>query len=293
MGTSFGATADISGSDPRIARLGAPSRAGLALAAANGAAFLLLFGPSMLMLVRDWVRSPEYGHGLIVAPIAVWLAWRRRVAEPDPSFAAGLTALALGIGLFLAGHIAAELFTQRLGWLVSLIGLTMVLSGRAQLRAWWLPLCLVLLCLPIPEIVLSSATLPLQLLASRVAVSLLEFRHVPAELAGNVILLPDQQLFVAEACSGLRSLSALLTLTLLASGTLLTRPMARLALMAFAIPAALAANALRVFATGYGVYYLGPSAATGVVHEMAGMAVFAAAAAAVGIVAILLRRAES
>ena len=40
--------------------------------------------------------------------------------------------------------------------------------------------------------------------------ALLEMRNVPVLLTGNVIRLPGQELFVTEACSGLRSLTALI-----------------------------------------------------------------------------------
>jgi exosortase len=155
-----------------------------------------------------------------------------------------------------------------------------------------LPFGLLLFTIPLPEVTLNSITLPLQLLASRIAVGLLDFRHIPVALSGNIILIPGQELFVAEACSGLRSLSALLGLTLLMAGTGLNNPLSRVVLLVLAVPAALLANALRVFATGFAAYYAGPEAAEGGIHTLTGLAVFALALALVGLAMIGLRRLE-
>lgn len=255
-------------------------------------AYLLLFGDILAGLAEDWLRSGEYGHGLLLVPIAAFLAWRTRVERPAPARGAGLVLLAGAVLLFLLGSAAAEFFTRRVAALGALAALTVHYRGWRQLRAWWLPFGLLLFTIPLPEVVLNSLTLPLQLLASRLAVELLEFRHVPVELAGNIIFLPGRELFVAEACSGLRSISALLGLTLLIGGTSLSSPWARGALLLVALPAAIAANAFRVFATGYGVFFLGPWIAEGRVHEGAGAAVFLLGLGAVAGAALLFRRLE-
>ncbi|MGH3114222.1 MAG: exosortase/archaeosortase family protein, partial [Gaiellaceae bacterium] len=84
--------------------------------------------------------------------------------------------------------------------------------GFGQLRRWWLPAALLALSIPIPALVTNALALPLQFKASSMGAALLDWRHVPVRLAGNVIQLPGRQLFVTEACSGLRSLTALLAL---------------------------------------------------------------------------------
>lgn len=246
----------------------------LVSAAVAAAAFLVLYGPTLQDLFLQWWSSPDYHHGFLLAPIAAWLAWDRRVERPSPDVKWGLAVLAGAVGLFLAGTVAAELFTQRVSAVAVLAGLVLYYLGREQLRAWWLPFALLLFTIPIPEVVLGTVTLPLQLFASKVAVELMEFRRIPVLLSGNVIRIPGQELFVAEACSGLRSLSALFGLTLLFGGTGLAGAWSRVALMVVALPAALAANAFRVFATGYLGYYFGEGATEGAMHQAAGLAVF-------------------
>lgn len=257
-----------------------------------GAVFLAVFGPTLVDLFRDWTVSAEYGHGFLLLPIGGYLAWRYREPGSDPARWLGLITLAGGVMAFLLGVLAAEYFTRRAAVLMCLAGLVLYYRGWGQLRAWWLPFALLAFTIPLPEVVLNSLTLPLQLLASEIAVALLESRHVPVALSGNIILLPGQELFVAEACSGLRSLSALLGLTLLIGGTVLRTFPTRVVLLLLAIPAAIAANALRVFATGFGAYYMGPEVTHGTLHTVAGALVFLLPLGLVGVATLPLRRVE-
>ena len=274
------------------AALDARPRNGVAVASlAVAASFTILFGSALLSLLGDWVTSGEYGHGFILLPVSVWLA-RSRVVEARPGRRAGLIALAVSVGLFLLGMLAGESFTQRIGVLAALGSLTVYYRGWAQARAWWLPLALLASSIPLPDVVLDTLTVPLQLFASGAAVALLESRHIPAGQAGNVIFLPGQELFVAAACSGLRSISALFGLTLLIAGTCVRSVPARLLLILLAVPAAIGANVLRVFGTGFGAYYLGPEFAKGFSHHAMAAAAFAFPLALVGGTAWLLSRLE-
>jgi len=263
-------------------------QAGLVIALA----FCVLFGPTLVHLIVDWWSNGEYGHGFILFPIALFLAWNRRVRGLRAAEAAGLLVIGVAVALFLVGMLAGERFTQRLALLTAVVGLTVHARGWRQVRAWWLPFALMLSTIPLPDVVLNSLTIPLQLLASHAAVGLLDARHVPASQAGNIIFLPGQQLFVALACSGLRSVSALLGLTLLIAGTSLRSIPGRLVLLAAVLPLAIGANVLRVFATGFAAYYIGHEMAIGLPHHALAAVVFVLPLALVGLMAAAIRRVE-
>ncbi len=120
----------------------------------------------------------------------------------------------------------------------------------------------------------NALTLPLQFKASALGAALLEWRHVPVRLAGNVIQLPGRQLFVTEACSGIRSLVALLSLGVLVGGLWLRTPIGRLGVLALAVPVAVVVNAVRVFLTGFLVYFLTPAMGEGFMHLTEGWLLF-------------------
>jgi exosortase len=112
--------------------------------------------------------------------------------------------------------------------------------------------------------------------------ALLRWREIPVALSGNVINLPGHRLFVTEACSGLRSLTALLALGVLAGGLWLRTPVARLLLIILALPVAILVNAVRVFFTGFLVFFVDPKLGDGFMHLTEGWLLFIVAFAILG-----------
>jgi exosortase len=239
------------------------------------AAFAVLFAQPAQTLVRDWWTDSEAGHGLLLAPLAVWLVWREGVERASaPSPVLGTTLLVTAVVLRYLAGLAAELFTLRLSIVLALAGLTVFWFGERQLRRWWLPFALLTLSIPLPALVTNALTLPLQFKASALGAALLEWRDVPVRLSGNVIQLPGRQLFVTEACSGIRSLIALSSLGVLVGGLWLRSPVGRLLVIALAVPVAVAVNAVRVFLTGFLVYFVSPAFGEGFMHLTEGWLLF-------------------
>ena len=176
-----------------------------------------------------------------------------------------------------AADLAAELYVMRCSMMLALGGLVVWYAGVKQLLHWWLPFTLVTLSIPIPEVILNTVALPLQFTASQIGAGLLKWRQIPVLLQGNVILIPGQKLFVAEACSGLRSLTALLSLGVLLGALFLKRWPLRLLLISLAIPIAILVNGFRVFLTGFLVLYVSPKMGEGFMHESEGLVLFGGA----------------
>lgn len=255
--------------------------------------FLWLFAEPLAGTARLWFVSPEAGHGLLLVPVAVWLAWRRGVrggAVSQPL--AGLLVLAGAVALRYVAALAAESFLERFSLFLALAGLVVFCWGVRQLFHWWLPGLLFLLSIPLPEVVIGTLALPLQIKASQLGAALLSWRGLPVRLDGNVIRLPGHELFVTEACSGLRSLTALLSLGVLLGGVVLRTGPSRLALVALAVPVGIVLNGFRVFLTGFLVVFVDPRMADGFTHMTEGWLLFVAAFAVLGVLAWGLGRAE-
>ncbi len=258
-----------------------------------GLAFLVCFARPMVTLVTDWLTDPDAGHGLLLFPVSLWLAWRAGLRpEAQPQRGLGLTLLGLSVVLRYLSGLAAELFTMRLSLIGALMGLVVYAWGVRQLLRWWLPWLLILLSVPLPAVVLASLALPLQLIASKWGAWMLALRHVPVRLAGNIIQLPGRSLFVTEACSGLRSLTALIALGLLTGGLWLRTSWSRAGLLALAIPVAMVLNAVRVFLTGFLSYYVDARLAEGFLHLSQGWVIFVVAFAILGAAAFVLSAVE-
>jgi exosortase len=159
---------------------------------------------------------------------------------------------------------------------IFLIGLALCFGGWPFLKEVRFALLVLLLAIPIPSIIFNEITLPLQILASKLASVLLPLFGVPVLREGNVIELSALKLEVAEACSGIRSLSSLFTLSIF-YGYFLEKSMGERAILALAsVPIAVAANAVRILGTGLCVQYWDPDKALGFFHEFSGWVMFLA-----------------
>lgn len=246
-------------------------------------AFFALFQQPISSLLSDWWNDPDAGHGLLLGPVAIWLAWRSgRHPEARRQETFGAVILVGAVLLRYASGLAAELFTMRASMVGGLVGLTVYYAGLRQVMHWWLPFTLTFLSIPLPELITQSLALPLQFKASQMGAALLEMRRVPVLLTGNVIRLPGQELFVTEACSGLRSLTALISTSILMGALFLKTPLARIAIVFLAIPIAIVVNGLRVFLTGFLVYFVSPSMGTGFMHVTEGWLLFVVSLAGLG-----------
>lgn len=251
--------------------------ANIGLAAA--AVFLLssLYFSVLLKLVHDWYVLPDFSHGFLIPIFVGYLVWSRRKALERtlvaPSWA-GLWLLLPGLALLVLGVLGSELFLTRISFLLVGGGIVWLLVGWQMLRELRLPFAVSLLAIPIPQVIFNQIALPLQLLASWAASSLLPIFHVPVLRDGNVIRLPSIALEVAEACSGIRSLMSLFTLAVLYSYFAERSTPRRWILIACSVPVAVCANMLRIVGTGLLVQYRGPEVALGFFHEFSGLLMF-------------------
>ena len=259
----------------------------------GGLAFVWLFWEPFTTLLRDWWSDPEAGHGLLLGPLSVYLMYRTGLrADRKAQPLLGLLFLAAAVLLRILSALAAELFTMRLSLLGAAMALIIYAWGFRQILKWWLPLALLVLSVPLPAVILSTLAFPLQLKASAIGASLLRWRDVPVQLAGNVIHLPGQSLFVTEACSGLRSLTALTSLGLLMGGIWLRYPALRVFLLLLTVPVAILINGIRVFLTGFLVFFVDPKLGEGFMHLTEGWVMFVAAFAILGSITWVLAQGE-
>jgi exosortase len=256
-------------------------------------AFVALFASPVGTLVRDWLHDDDANYGLLLVPVALWLIWRQGLlATVTPAVRSGAGILTAAVLIRLLGSIASEFFTQRFSIWLAILGIVVFCFGWRQVRHWWLPLTVLLLAIPLPALVLNALAIPLQYRASSLGTALIKWRHIPVRTDGNVINIPNATLFVAEACSGLRSLSALIALGVLLSGMYLRTLPARIMLLALVIPIGILLNAVRIFLTAFLVYFVDPGLANGLAHERQGLAMFVVAFAVLGVVTAVIRLIE-
>jgi len=246
----------------------------------------------VIKLVNAWLELPDYSHGALVPIFACYLVWAKRKTllrtKIEPTWT-GIFVVALALGFLLLGEFGAELFLSRISLIMLCAGLVLAFGGWQLLKELRFALLVLLLAVPIPTIVFNQIALPLQSLASKLATALLHFMGVTALRLGNIIELPSMRLEVAEACSGIRSLVSLFTLSIFYGYFLEKTYLRRVALALASIPIAIAANAVRIFGTGMCIQYWDADKALGFFHEFSGWVMFLVSLGCLSIVHYAMR----
>lgn len=228
-------------------------------------------------LVTDWWQIPDFSHGFLVPVFAAYMVWATRKTLLNTRIAptwSGVVLIVAGLVVLVLGVFGAELFLSRVSLVILLAGLVLCFGGWELLKELRFVLLVLLLAIPIPSILFNEITIPLQILASKLASGLLPLFGVPVLREGNVIELPAMNLEVAEACSGIRSLMSLFTVSIF-YGYFIEKSILRRAVLALAsIPIAIAANAARILGTGLCVQHWDPIKAMGFFHEFSGWVMF-------------------
>ena len=257
-----------------------------------GALLILCYLSVLASLVVQWENNEDMGHGFFVPVIAAYIAWQKReelaALRPQPQWF-GLAIVAWSAIQLVVGILGTEMFVARTAFVFALIGSILYLGGIAYLRVLAFPVFLLFFMIPLPELIYTRITFPLQLLASRVAEGSLLVAGIPVIREGNVLEMAQQKLSVVEACSGIRSLLSLTFLSLVYGYFFENKPSIRVALFLSTIPIAIIANASRVTLTGFLTQY-DPELAQGFFHTASGWVIFMIALAIMVLVHQFLTR---
>ncbi len=241
-----------------------------------GLLLLATYAPVLQKLGAVWYDNPDMGHGFFVPVLSVFMVWQRReellAIKPQPNWW-GLAVVLWGMLLLILGTLGAEPFLSNTAFVITLVGVLWTLGGTIMLNKLAFPLFLLCFMIPLPAVIYTRLTFPLQILASKLATGALMLVNVPVLREGNVLELPTQKLSVVEACSGIRSLLSLTFLSLVYGHFFERRTWLRVVLFLSTIPIAILANGSRVTITGI-VSQIKPELAEGFFHESTGWVIF-------------------
>jgi exosortase len=176
-----------------------------------------------------------------------------------------------------------------------LLGIVAALGGMEANKAYSFPLFFLIFMAPWPPQIYDPLARVLQEFVSRVTWTLLDLVGVPAVRHGYRIQLPGENNFmeVAEACSGLRSLTAVLALACAVAYLSGRGFWYRAILVLLAAPVAVAVNCLRVFVTGLVMTYGDKRWVQGELHDYEGMLMIILAAGLLLLIAWLMAKFDS
>ena len=215
--------------------------------------FAWSYWPVINDLVVQWTRVADYSHGFLVVPLAIGFLWYSRDSFPglSPRISWMGAALILLAGVMrIAGSYYFLAALQAWSIPVWIAGCTWLLFGSSVLK-WAAPaIGFLVFMVPLPFTVENMLSLPLQAISTQVSLFIFQFMQQPAIAEGTTILLGDQPLEVARACSGLRIFFGIAAL---AYGFIIffERPFwTKMSLVLAIIPIAILANSFRIVMTG-------------------------------------------
>jgi exosortase len=233
--------------------------------------FGYLYYRVFLGLVNDWWSNSAYSHGVLIPFLSGYLIWQRRKelsdAHKQPSYI-GFGIFLLGLISFIVGTVGGEEIIQRLSLPLSLLGLVFYLGGSQVVRLCLFPVAYLVMMIPLPFPIYRLASLRLRLFDSRVAEAVLPFLGVPVYREGYFLFLPNVVLEVADACSGVLSIVALMAIGVFYVHQV--RSQRRLLLWLAIVPIAVAANAIRIVLVSAMSHHLGDWVLGTTFHRLTG-----------------------
>ncbi len=240
------------------------------------------FGGALLELVRRWSGQEEYSHGFLIPVVSAWLLWTRRDAlraSIGPPSVAGAALVLLAIAMGVIGELSAIWILSQVGFVVALVGIVLAIGGYSLLRVAFIPIAYLLFAIPLPYFIDAVLTLKLQLISSELGVFFISLFKIPVYLDGNIIDMGIYKLQVVEACSGLRYLYPLLSLSFLAAYLFHGPLWQRVVVFLSSIPIAIGMNGFRIGLVGFLVDRWGTPMAEGALHFFEGWVIFVACSA--------------
>jgi len=237
-------------------------------------ALLLLFREDWLAMARQWWNISTYNHILLIPVIVGWLVWQRRQdlsrLAPTPWWP-GLV-LAGGAALFWVLGAFADLSTARqLGVVAMLIGTVLALLGPKVGAGLAFPLAYLLFLVPAGDEIVPA----LQMITASITIGLVRMSSIPAVIDGVFIDTPAGLFEVAEACSGVKFLVAMVAFGVLVANLCFVSWRRRALFLSTCVIAPVLANGVRAWATVYAAQIWGAEAAAGFDHIVYGWFFFA------------------
>lgn len=240
--------------------------------------FVAITWPTWRWLWSEWLTNDYYSHGILIVPVAFFLAVQRLRRDPAAGQPArqgslyGLILLAATLVLYVIFFRNRALYLAAFAMIGMLAGLVWAIGGTRLLRKWAFPILYLLLMVPIP--IIDRYTLPLALFTGVCSGALVQFLGLDVAIVGNAVSLPNADLVIGAQCSGVNSLMALLALMLLVAYLLDGPVWSRVLLVLLAIPLALLGNILRVATLLFVARAWGADAAFTYYHDYSGILFF-------------------
>jgi exosortase A len=256
------------------ARLPQPWRAALARLGIAWAGILLLFLSDWAAMADQWWNISTYNHVLLVPPIVAWLVYERlpQLARLKPvAWWPGLVLAGGAVMVWVLGEFAGLASARQIGVVALLIGAALTLLGPRIGAVLAFPLGYMAFLVPFGDEIVP----PLQMVTAGITIALVHLSGVPAAIDGVFIDTPAGLFEVAEACSGVKFLIAMIAFGVLAAGVCFRSWPRRMAFLVVCVVVPVLANGVRAWGTIFVAQFVGAEKASGFDHIFYGWIFFA------------------
>lgn len=243
----------------------------LAIAAAL---MLVLFAGDWVAMADQWWNTATYNHILLVPPILAWMVWQRRseLVKLEPSaWWPGIVPVAGAAFIWLLGAISGLDFARQAAVVAMSAALVPLLAGPRVAVGLIFPLFYMVFLIPAGQELVPI----LQTLTAHITIALVHVSGIKAQIDGVFIATPAGLFEVAEACSGIKFLVAMIAFGALMANVCFVRWSRRIALMAACVLVPILANGVRAWGTIYAAQWFGIEVAAGFDHIVYGWFFFA------------------
>ena len=240
---------------------------------------LVLYAPLVASMAAEWSEFPSLSHGFAVPVISAYLLWRRRdsLAQlPIEGSILGLPLIVFALAMLVIGSLGGEPFVARLSLPLVLFGAVWFLMGGPVTRQAWVAIAYLAFMIPLPYLTLRALTYQSRLFDAGITAQALGWLGIPVLRDGVMLHLPNMTLEVADDCSSVPAIAALLALGAAYSQVQSRPTWIRALLTISAAPLGLLSNIIRLILTSISAYYFGPIALNNVIHKFNGTSVFLA-----------------
>jgi exosortase len=239
-----------------------------------------LFGWLYFMWSKESTEAVDYSHGLVIPFVSMWLLWRERAGilavwrTRKPS-GVGVVLLAFALLLHAAGLRAQVPHLSAIAFVLSLFGLICSAGGLRFVAETAFPVGFLLFAIPVSF--LARATFPLRMVGSIAAAAVLNGIGIATTRVGTAVYSEVGQGFamdVADACSGIRSIMALMALAAVYAYVIRKGWISRCFLFAMSLPIAVVANIGRIVTIGIVAAMFGQEIGMKVYHDYSSYLIF-------------------
>ncbi len=247
----------------------------IALFLALAALIFSYWNPTVKGLLHIWLESDEYSSGLLVPLVAGYVLWARRQMFSRIAVQPAMTGLAMLLtvqAVRLTGLYFGMKSGENIAFVLSIGAVFLSLLGWRFFKKFTPIFLFLFLMLPLPARVESNLTLPLQGWATVSSVFCLETLGFSVIREGNIIDIAGTKVAVAEACNGLRMLTAFVVVSGLVTLVTKRKLYEKVLILLSSIPIALLCNTIRLTVTAIAFTKLDTEKWEKIFHDFGGFA---------------------